>query len=332
MIRLEVELGEAAGQSLEREAAEITLGRAPTSDLLLPDWHISGAHGVVRLVTGAEGHGLRYRDLRSTNGSRIVRGDQVLPVDSACHFERELRPGDRIMLGDAEHPVLVKVSYPVIAATPDDPFAFPATSPGSAPQVVAVPVPVVPPAPEARVVAMRPVASIAEARQIVEGDPVSLKAVYEATRAIGAPLELDEVLDAVADAIFTLLPRATHLTVVLRDETREAEQGAGTAPRGKDGARDTAPPELDQYVPVTTRVRGATGPQVEPIPVSRSVFRKVVEQRAAVLAADAQRDVARSVSIMGASILSTMAVPLWKGEDILGVLQVDNRASPGIFR
>ncbi len=323
VIRLEVEQGEARGQSLEREATEITLGRAPSNDLHLPDWHVSGSHGVLKI--GAAGEALRYRDLRSTNGSRVIRGDQTLPVDSSCQFERELRPGDKLMLGDPEHPVTVKVSYPTIATTNSDPFAMPPTSPGSAPQIVPAPV-----QPESRVVAMRSVASIAEARQIVEGDPVSLKAVYEASRAIGAPLELDEVLDAVADSIFTLLPRATHLTVVLRDETQEA--AAPAARTGKDAPRDSAPPELDAYVPVTTRVRGATGPQLEPIPVSRSVFRKVVEQRAAVLAADAQRDVAQSASIMGASILSTMAVPLWKGEDILGVLQVDNRASPGIFR
>jgi Nif-specific regulatory protein len=39
-----------------------------------------------------------------------------------------------------------------------------------------------------------------------------------------------------------------------------------------------------------------------------------------------------AASILGASILSTMAVPLWKGDEILGVLEVDNRDSPGIFR
>jgi hypothetical protein len=49
-------------------------------------------------------------------------------------------------------------------------------------------------------------------------------------------------------------------------------------------------------------------------------------QRAAVLAADAMREVGETASIMGAKILSTMGVPLWKGEEILGVLQVDNRA------
>jgi Nif-specific regulatory protein len=317
VIRLEVEEGEARGQSVERDTAELTLGRAPTNDLLLPDWHISGTHGVLRVAPPGEGGGVRYRDLRSTNGSRIVRGALLVPVDSSCQFERELQPGDKLMLGDPQHPVVVRISFPH-ARQPDprDPFAIPPTTPGAAPQVV-------PTAPEARVVAMRPVAAIAEARQLVESDPVSLKALYEAARKIGAALEMDEVLDAVADGVFALLPRATHLTVVLRDET-------GDLGPPQTGSRKE--PDLEAYVPVTTRVRDVPGPQAEPIPVSRSVFRKVLEQRAAVLAADAQRDVGDTASIMGARILSTMAVPLWKGEDILGVLQVDNRASPGIFR
>src|SRR5207244_2042632 len=154
-----------------------------------------------------------------------------------------------------------------------------------------------PPEPEARVVAIRPVTSVGEAQQAVESDPVSLKGLLAAMRAFNAALELDEVLDAIAGAVFDLLPRATHLTVALRDES------TGDRPA---------------YVPVTTRVRGAVGMPEEPIPVSRSVVRKVIEQRAAVLAADATRDVGETASILGARILSTIGVPLWKGDEILG--------------
>src|SRR6185436_9629438 len=50
---------------------------------------------------------------------------------------------------------------------------------------------------------------------------------------------------------------------------------------------------------------------------------------AAVLAADAPSEVGETESIMGASIRSTIGVPLWKGEEIIGVLQADNRNAPG---
>ena len=56
-------------------------------------------------------------------------------------------------------------------------------------------------------------------------------------------------------------------------------------------------------------------------------------ERAAVLAADAKRDVGETASIMGAQIESTIGVPLWHGdEEIIGVLQVDNRDASGVFR
>ncbi len=80
-----------------------------------------------------------------------------------------------------------------------------------------------------------------------------------------------------------------------------------------------------------TRVRGQQGPATAPIPVTRSVFRKVVIERAAVIAADAPLEVGHTESLMGAHIRSVIGVPLWKGDEILGVLQMDNRESTGVF-
>ena len=131
-------------------------------------------------------------------------------------------------------------------------------------------------------------------------------------RRIGAETGQGEVLAAVADAALELVPGATHATIVLRDE------GGGD----------------DAYVPVLTRVRGESGQGSTPagaVPVARSVFRKVVSERAAVLAADAEKDVTRSDSLIGASIRSTIGVPLFKGDELLGVLQVDNRSAPAML-
>jgi len=327
VIRLEVEQGEARGRSVERDAAEVTLGRAPNADLLIPDWHVSGAHGVLRVApdTGA----VTYRDLRSTNGSRVRRGATVLPVDASVQFERELQPGDCLDLGDPSHAVLVRVRFELARAAP-----LPATGSalsitlpsselkgpaqaalrgGTAPALT--PSPAAPATPaeadDSRVVALRPVTAVGEARQSVESDPISLKTVLAAMQRLSGALELDEVLDAIAETFFEVVPRATHLTVNLRDDSI---------------------PDKPQYVPVTTRLRGSPGVPGEAVPVSRSVVRRVVEQRAAVLAADALREVGETASIMGARIQSTMGVPLWKGDEILGVIQVDNRTSAGIFR
>jgi transcriptional regulator with GAF, ATPase, and Fis domain len=312
VIRLEVEQGEAKGRVFEQDLEEITLGRAPNADLLLPDWHVSGAHGVISV----EGDHVRYRDLKSTNGSRVIRGKQTIAVDSTVGFEVALKHGDRLQLGDHERPVLVGVSVTVLPATtpflPSTGSMLSATIPPRADgsSVLRAPTAIAPEEPEAKVLVMRPVEAVAEVQRTVESDPGSLKGLLSVLRKLTTAIELDEVFDAIEVAVFEAVPKATHLTLALRDDS---------------GDKPT-------YVAVTTRVRGRTEKSSEPVPISKSVVRKVVEQRAAVLAADAQREVGETASIMGAKILSTMGVPLWRGDDILGVLQVDNRAQPGMFK
>lgn len=169
---------------------------------------------------------------------------------------------------------------------------------------------------KSQVVAVRPLETLVPAAAAIEQDPNRLGKLYTAQKRIGAAVDLDQVLIEVADAALFLVPMATHATVILRDD----EEG-----------RDTS---TAAYVPIMTRVRlptGVGGPPRGPIPVARSVYRKVVKERAAVLAADASTDVGHSDSIMGASIRSTIGVPLFRGEDIIGVLQVDNRSAPSML-
>jgi Nif-specific regulatory protein len=131
--------------------------------------------------------------------------------------------------------------------------------------------------------------------------------------ALGAAESLEAVVAEVAEAALRLSPRATHATVALIDE---------------------AQPEKALLLPLVTRVRGPDNAPVAPagpVALTRSVVRRVVEGRAAVLAADAPREALGSESLLGANIRSTIGVPLWKGDEILGVLQVDNRDAPAMF-
>ncbi len=168
----------------------------------------------------------------------------------------------------------------------------------------------------ARVVSMTRLDEVEPAAAIVERDPGALSALYAAQKRIGAGNDLDQVLIEVADAVLGLVHTATHVTIVLRDDDQS-------------DASTTA-----AFVPVMTRVRmagGASGPPSGPVPITRAVYRRVVKERAAVLAADAPEDVGHTESIMGASIRSTIGVPLWRGEEIIGVLQADNRNAPGML-
>ncbi len=168
---------------------------------------------------------------------------------------------------------------------------------------------------DARVFAMKKIEELVPQATIVEKDDHRLRALYTAQKRIGSAQDLSEVLVAICEASFALVQLATHVTIVLRDDDEEA-------------ARATS---ASGYVPVMTRVRGQDAPPSSPIPITRSVFRKVVSERAAVVAADAPSEVGRSESLMGAQIRSTLGIPLWKGEEILGVIQIDNREMTGVL-
>src|SRR5206468_2067258 len=101
----------------------------------------------------------------------------------------------------------------------------------------------------AKVVVMRRIADMAPATTLVEGDTGRLRALYEAQKRVGSASDLNDVLLAISDASFALVPQATHVTVILRDDD-DAEGPTGAA----------------GYVPVVTRVRGQEGPASGPIP------------------------------------------------------------------
>ena len=163
---------------------------------------------------------------------------------------------------------------------------------------------------DARIVSVRKLAELDKVEADLGADTQVLRSLYEAQKTLSGTLELDELVDALGSEVFRFLSRATHVTVAVREEDESRKNG--------------------RYVPIGTRVRGGGGR--EPVPITRSVFKKVVAERAAVLAADARRDVGETVSIMSAQILSTIGVPLWQGDEIIGVVQVDNRDGSGVFR
>jgi Nif-specific regulatory protein len=268
------------------------LGRAPQNDVVLDDTHVSGRHA--RIVQGLAG--ATIEDLGSTNGTAVMRDGKRLQLAEPGQAI-ELQSGDEIELGKDEETSRLRVTL-----VEDEQSAH----------VV-----------EVKHVEEAPLV------EVLRDDPVALSALYEAQSRIGRTVSaradgrggLDAVLEATAEALFDLVPTATHVTIVL-------EEGD---PHGGD---DTRP---KSYLPVHTRARPTSkgGPRESGdafAPITRSVYRKVLEERAAVLAADAPKQVAASPSIMAARVRSTIAVPLWRGAEILGVLQVDNRDAPGMLR
>jgi Nif-specific regulatory protein len=280
-LTLEVVQGLAAGATFELRGRAFTIGRHEKSDLVLEEAHVSGSHC---RITSDEDQILLV-DLRSTNGTTLVRGDARTRLSEAAPTA-PLEAGDRIELGTGDAVTTLLV---VQLDAGDDRQVLTMTHLDALPHV--------------------------RAR---ETDPNVLGKLYAAQKRIGAATALESVLVEVADSALELVPAATHLTIVLRDDDLGRGDAAGAS----------------AFVPVLTRVRGPDGAPAHPregVPVARSVYRKVVRERAAVLAADAPSEAFASESMMGASIRSTIGVPLWRGDDVVGVLQADNRSTSGLL-
>jgi transcriptional regulator with GAF, ATPase, and Fis domain len=280
-VRIEVLSGAEAGRVFEPEGEVVSIGRAPSNDVQLGEPHVSGEHA--RIVVEAER--VLLEDLRSTNGTTIVRNGERLPISEETSPRLGLLSGDVVELGGVgAEATQLRITLG------DDPEP-------------------------AHIVAVRPIAELSGLTPSVARNGELLHTLFDVQKAIGAAGDLMGVLTAVADGALDLVPRATHATLVLRDEPDAAAGEAG-------------------YVPMLTRVRGGDGHGRAPegqVPITRSVFRKVVRERAAVLAADAPQESFSSESLLGASIRSTIGVPLWKGDEILGVLQIDNRDAAAMF-
>jgi transcriptional regulator with GAF, ATPase, and Fis domain len=278
VIRLEVTAGEGAGLSVQRadgDAQPIRIGRVSSNDLAIEARFLSSEHARITW----SGEKFVVQDLKSTNGTAVVRRGERVKLDEANGRQLVLEDGDHVELGTTEEPVVLAV------AIKED-------------------------ADETHVVAVRSIDDLRPAALEIEKQPSLLRSVYESSIWIGAPTELDEVLRRLGDAVISLVTKATHVTIALRDDDETPDSGTKQ--------------KLPTYVPVLTRMRGEQAAGA--IPLTRSIFKKVVQERAAVLVADAPTEVG-SASLLGAQIRSTLGVPLWKGEDILGILQVDNRGS-----
>ncbi|HUS67906.1 MAG TPA: sigma 54-interacting transcriptional regulator [Kofleriaceae bacterium] len=296
MIVLEILEGNSRGAVFKFEDTSISLGRADTNSLVLRDYHLSGQHGQIFL----EGDRFIYRDLRSTNGSAVRRGDETLTVDAAVNWEVTLHPGDQLQLGDPKDPVVVRLGLPESVAEPTEDLTD-------------------------RLIASRSIVDLPKVAEAVEDDPAIAVRIYKALSPLSTRLELGETLEAVAEAAFQLLPRATHVSILMRSDSDKDRFTVALARQRNQrprGARTPAP---------TAVVTAQPAKPVDPIRASRAVLRRVLEDRAALLLANAAEELGSSESIMGGQILSIVAVPLWRGDQITGLIQADNRASAGMF-
>ncbi|MFH1437911.1 MAG: sigma 54-interacting transcriptional regulator [Pseudomonadota bacterium] len=277
MIILEILEGTGKGRGVDTEEQAVKVGRDVKNQLPIDDIHVSTVHGEFR----RDGRKWVYEDLKSTNGSAVIRGDEkiTLSADSG-QFVSEIQEGDLVLIGSARQPVVIGVSFSK---------RFTREEVGTA------------------LTAVVRIRDVDKFQATIGGDIGSLNLLYRVLCKLKWELDLNEVMASVQTAVFELLPKATHLCLAMYD------------------------PPSRKFVQMlcSERDRGKTR---ETFQISQTIINKVLEEKGAVLVANAPEEVGETESIVGAQILSTMATPLWIGDEITGLLQVDNRESPKIFR
>jgi len=278
---VEVLTGSSQGDQAKAIGPGIDIGRDQDNDLVLNDSVVLRKHA--RLLLNIDGVCLEQQS--AVGRTVVLRAGTRLALDDE-NPRIELKPEDQIELGldGFEESVKLAIHF---------------TAPESEPQIFSA----------------RPMSELADFTLKERLAPI-LSTLAAADRAFLSSANFNEVLTHIADAALGLVGRATHVTLVLREDL--------TNPANRS----------DEFVFALCRSRGNDGqPQADATAprMVRSVFRRVVDERAAVLAADAPSGTLASESLLGASIQSTLAVPLWHRESIIGVLQLDNRAAPAMF-
>ncbi|HUH00579.1 MAG TPA: sigma 54-interacting transcriptional regulator, partial [Kofleriaceae bacterium] len=164
-----------------------------------------------------------------------------------------------------------------------------------------------------RLIASRSIIDLPAVTQAVEHDPASALRIYKALQPLSSRLEMGALLETLVEATFGLMRRATNVSVLLRADA-DKDRFTVALSRQRDGRMPSG---------------GARG--VDAVRASRAVLKRVLADRAAVLTANAQEELASSESILGGQIMSMIAVPLWRGDEITGLIQIDNRSSAGMF-
>jgi adenylate cyclase len=274
----------------------LRLGRGSDNDVVLSDASVSRYHAEIL----READGWSVHDLKSTNGVDVNR----VPVEKA-----PLRPGDLLTIGAFEIRLEEEEPRPVRSVAPEfgentlsglgnatiiRPLADFAAAYGLAGS----------PAKSAKPAAAQP--------ETETSDQIYVHRMFgfltRLARMLTVAESVDDVLSRVFDLAFEAFP-VDRGFIMLADDSGE-------------------------LVCELARIKKKS--QFRPageVPVSRTMLQTVMQERVALVTFDAQADqrLSGGESIRLHQIRSAMCAPLWSGERIMGVIQVDSPIHTGAF-
>lgn len=308
----------------------VTIGRSLTCNVQLDDGYVSKVHSVIT----RRGSGFFIRDLKSANKTRVNgvvledevplrHGDQIIFGNTAAEFldasavpvapNATLQPGPGALVPPPPPPQGpgVGTMAPTVenAPVPQGPTPAPAAAPVAAPSIAAAYAAAASSETsfETRVVAA--VDQFQPERQLRSEDDLRrdyerLRVSYELSAALSGSLEFDALLLRIVDTLIRLFG-ADRGVVLLRDE-------AGV------------------LRPRCSRTAAGTSTEV---PYSNTIVNEALAARNSILSFDASVDVRfkAAESVLAQGIRSSMAAPMLRGDDALGVIVLDSSMRVGVF-
>jgi adenylate cyclase len=308
MLRLRFAIGD-ENRLFPLTGGRVRLGRGGDNDIVLADVSVSRNHAEIR--RGPDGW--HIHDLRSTNGVEINR----VAVRSA-----PLHPGDRITVGVFELDVESVPPPPAAVATPTTMPAAPGRQPGEE----------LPAASEipglANATIVRPLADLTAALGLQAGAVVAAAGSAGAVAAAPADDNANRMLSFLARLARVLLVADSVDDVLVR--VLDILFEALPVDRGFILLSDASSDLVCEAARFKDRVE--LRPSME-VPVSRTMLRAVMRERVALVTLDALSDqrLSGGESIRLHQIRSAMCTPLWSGDHIIGVVQVDSPFHVGAF-
>lgn len=279
---------------------EVRLGRGSDNDVVLSDFSVSRRHAAVR----REPEGWFLYDLMSTNG---------VQVNGVTVKKGAIRTGDHVKIGTFEFDV-VGEGEPAASGAPTPPKpSLSASSSGISSATI-----------------VRPLAEFSADYGLDGGSAEG----REATNRLDKRKALEQ---AYANKIFGFLTRLARMLITsdkvddVLSRVMEIAFEALPVDRGFILLRDEPGSEpVCELARLKDRVEFR--PQAE-VPVSKTMVETVMNQRVALLTYDALSDqrLAGGDSIRIHQIRAAMCAPLWSGERIIGVMQVDSPFHVGTF-
>ncbi|HEX8352694.1 MAG TPA: adenylate/guanylate cyclase domain-containing protein [Pyrinomonadaceae bacterium] len=276
-----------------------TIGRAPDNGVVLNDPRASRYHAHVRFRGGSYVLVDGGVDGKLSANHVFVNGEQRL--------EHSLRDGDLVQIGASR--LRLDLSDERKAAEPEARFD---DKPLGHTQLLVSANDVIRAALGARSAAPATAERVAVAAQNAELEELRGKArilalLYEMSKTLGSVFDLDPIFEKACEVIFSATP-ADRVVALLRDESK----------RGDDGG--------DDLTVVAMRVRDeARAAHARKQPIGRTITRKVMRERQALLSQDAAADseFAGVHSIVAQGVHSTICAPLIADTRVHGALYAD---------